>query len=90
MQREMTVRICATCEKPLKFQADGTQEGIYCCDEYYHEGECIEASFKDGETWEQHYLGQSDDEQLDCYYTEWEPEFTDDSREAVRQGRVDI
>lgn len=46
MQKEMTVRICATCDKPLNFKPDGTQEGIYCCDEYYHEGDCIEQSFK--------------------------------------------
>lgn len=70
MQHEITVRECTTCKKLLNFQPDGTQEGVYCCDEYYHEGACLDASFKDsGTTWEEHYT-----EDGDCCFTEWEPE----------------
>lgn len=67
MQSSMTVRICSTCQEPLKFNFDGTQEGIYCEDEYYHEGDCINKSFEGtGTTWEEHYT-----EDGDCYFTEW-------------------
>jgi hypothetical protein len=82
MQREMTIRICQSCEKPLNFKPDGTQEGVYCCDEYFHEGDCLDQSFDDAWrnddgsrlTWEQHYHQQDGS----CYFTEWEPEFAEE------------
>jgi hypothetical protein len=80
MQREMIVRICAVCEKPLNFRQDGTQRGVYCDGSYYHQDDCLEKSFEgevneDGTpmTWESHYT-----EDGDCYYTEWEPEFVEE------------
>lgn len=83
MQAEMIVRICATCNKPLTFREDGTQEGYFCCDEYFHEGECLEQSFVGtGENWEHHYnvtegLGG------DCYFTEWDFETINETEKIV-------
>ena len=67
MQGTMIVRICATCDKPLLFKPDGTQEGLYCCDEYYHEGDCVDVSLPSGQHWNDHYT-----EDGDCYFTEWD------------------
>jgi hypothetical protein len=74
MQEEMIIRRCSTCKQLLNFKPDGTQEGVFCCDLYYHEGACLYKSFNDdieqGERdWNEHY-----DDDGDCYYTEWEPE----------------
>lgn len=75
MQKSMTVRICDHCKKPLKFQPDGTQEGIIWDERYYHEGECIEANTFDDMTWEEQYDFLGGDDQDTAYWTEWEPEF---------------
>lgn len=64
----LKVRSCNTCGEPLHLNAAGTdQTGVYCCDGYYHEGQCLDSSF-DGttETWESHYNDDGD-----CYFTEW-------------------
>ena len=73
MQKYIVVRECDTCKKLLNFKPDGTQEGVLCCDLYYHEGDCLNKSFEGtGTTWEEHYT-----EEGDCYVTEWEPEFVE-------------
>lgn len=79
MQAEATIRICSTCTKPLIFTLDAAgnviQEGVICCDLYYHEGECLYKSFNpdpvEGEkNWNEHFT-----EDGDCYFSDWELEW---------------
>lgn len=75
-RRELDVRLCATCTQPLVFHVDGFQEGIFCCDLYYHEGECLDKQFEgSGTTWERHYIEMGGDDYGECYFSDWEPEY---------------
>lgn len=68
MQVETILRFCDTCDKVLPFNEARTgQIGYLCCDLYYCDETCLNASFKDsGTTWDEHY-----DDDGDCYWTEW-------------------
>ena len=71
MQKECTIRICSTCNKPLPWSdTESGQAGWLCCDEYYCKQECLDKSFNEASgTWEDHYT-----EQGECYRTDWELE----------------
>ena len=75
MQKDVTIRICSTCDRPLPWSdEDPGQTGWLCCDEYYCSEECLYKSFNDdyevGKVlWEEHYRDGDD-----CYFTDWELE----------------
>lgn len=71
MQKEVIIRICGTCDRPLPWSREESgQCGWLCCDEYYCSEVCLERSFKEvGTSWESHYT-----EDGDCYHTDWELE----------------
>ena len=71
MQKDVTIRICSTCDRPLPWSDEEFgQTGWLCCDEYYCSEPCLNASFEgSGTTWKEHYLEASD-----CYFTGWELE----------------
>lgn len=64
------VKRTCVCGRELPRNAEGMQNGWYCCDEYYCSQTCLDKSFEGrGETWLEHY-----DDDGDCYWTEWEDE----------------
>lgn len=75
MQKEVVIRICDTCNKPLPWSdTESGQMGWICCDEYFCSEHCLYVSFNtDYELgtleWEKHYS-----EDGDCYRTDWELE----------------
>jgi hypothetical protein len=78
MNMTTVIRTCV-CGEPLPRNAEGLQNGWYCCDEYYCSQECLNRSFEPINnhndagiapiTWEDHYT-----EDGDCYWSEWEDE----------------
>lgn len=56
-------RQCAICERPMR-------EGYYCCGEYLCSRDCLDKSFPDDMTWDDHFT-----EDGDCYFTEWDCDF---------------
>lgn len=67
MQKEVTLRYCSDCEKPLPINAEGEQEGFYAAGEYF----CSLNHMHIGEVeWNNLY----DDESDEYYWTTWEIE----------------
>ena len=75
MQKDVTIRICSTCDRPLPWSdTESGQTGWLCCDEYYCSEKCLYKSFDSDyevgrKMWNEHYS-----EEGDCYHTDWELE----------------
>lgn len=69
MQRDVTLRFCDHCGKPLPFNATNEQEGFYASGEYY----CSDICLLTWTTWEEwnKLCDEWDDE---YYWTTWELE----------------
>lgn len=75
MQKDVTIRICSTCDRPLPWSdTESGQAGWLCGDEYFCSEKCLYKSFDPDyeigrQKWEEHYT-----EDGECYYTDWELE----------------
>lgn len=83
MQKEVILRYCENCERPLEIIIDGggndVQKGIIHGDDYYCDEDCwfMDVGKETNETWEEFYDGlvaELGEDQDVAYYTEWELE----------------